>query len=142
MLPIVRVLAMVSFAATKLRVRPAASTVWYSFDRCPAPTKFHQLTCSHCPNRRASELVRNTSSRVTKCASSWGGTVEPLRLSIRYLRRPLTVSTCSGSGPIPKMKPSARPPPRRNFPPVALTRLSPTVPPRYGIRRIVFGTWW
>ena len=37
MLPIVRVLATVSLAATRLRVRPAASTFWYSFDRLGGP---------------------------------------------------------------------------------------------------------
>ena len=66
MLPIVRVLATVSLAATRLRVSPAASTFWYSSDLLSAPTKSHQLTCSHWPNRRSSQLVRNTSSRSTK----------------------------------------------------------------------------
>ena len=66
MLPIVRVLARVSFAATRLRVSPAASTRWYSRDLEPAPTKFHQLTFSHWPSRRSSQLVRKTSSRSTK----------------------------------------------------------------------------
>jgi hypothetical protein len=66
MLPIVRVLATVSLAATRLRVRPAASTFWYSFDRLSAPTKSHQLTFSHCPRRRASQLVAKTSTRSLK----------------------------------------------------------------------------
>ena len=62
----VRVLAMVSLAATRLRVRPAARIFWYGVDRFAAPTKSHQLTFSHCPSRRSSQLVRKTSSRSTK----------------------------------------------------------------------------
>ena len=49
MLPMVRVLASVSFAATRLRVSPAARTFWYSAERLAAPTKSHQLTFSHWP---------------------------------------------------------------------------------------------
>ena len=66
MLPIVRVLATVSLAATRLRVRPAASTFWYSSDRLAAPTKSHQLWCSHWPKRRSSQLVTKTITRSTK----------------------------------------------------------------------------
>ncbi len=40
MLPIVRVLATVSFAATRLRVRPAARTFWYSAD---LPSALHEV---------------------------------------------------------------------------------------------------
>ena len=47
MLPIVRVLATVSLAATRLRVRPAASTFWYSADLVSALMKSHHETCSH-----------------------------------------------------------------------------------------------
>ena len=49
MLPIVRVLATVSLAATRLRVRPAARIFWYAGDLVSALTKSHQLTFSHRP---------------------------------------------------------------------------------------------
>ena len=49
MLPIVRVLATVSFAATRLRVRPRAISFLYSSDLPSARTKSHQVVCSHCP---------------------------------------------------------------------------------------------
>ena len=62
MLPIVRVLATVSFAATRLRVSPAAISFLYCSDLPSALMKSHQLTCSHWPKRRSSQLVTNTSS--------------------------------------------------------------------------------
>ncbi len=66
MFPIVRVLALRSLAATTARVRPRARTFWYSADLPSARMKSHQLTCSHCPKRRSSQLVTNTIRRSTK----------------------------------------------------------------------------
>ena len=49
MLPIVRVLATVSLAATSERVRPRAMTFLYSADWLSARTKSHHEVCSHWP---------------------------------------------------------------------------------------------
>ena len=49
MLPIVRVEATVSFAATSERVSPRATTFWYSAERLAAPMKSHHGTYSHSP---------------------------------------------------------------------------------------------
>ncbi len=49
MLPIVRVEATVSFAATSERVRPLAMIFWYSGERLSAPMKSHHGTYSHWP---------------------------------------------------------------------------------------------
>lgn len=72
MLPMVRVLAISSLAATRARVRPRAATVWYSLERCSALTKSHQEVCSHWPRRRSSQLDRKTMMRVAKYVASTG----------------------------------------------------------------------
>ena len=66
MFPIVRVLATCSFAATSERVRPRAMIARYSSEKSSARTKSHQVTFSHSPKRRSSQLVTKTSSRLTK----------------------------------------------------------------------------
>ena len=144
MLPIVRVLAISSFAATSARVRPRAATVWYSGDRSAAPTKSHHDSCSHSPNRRSSQLERKTTIRVAKYVASTGDRNRPPSISFVMNRtRASGVARCRGSGIRPNRFWSSRPPERGNSGNPASTRLSTTpfwLEPN-GIRAIVSGMW-
>ncbi len=144
MLPIVRVLAISSLAATSARVRPRAATVWYSASRSSARTKSHHDVLSHWPNRRSSQLERKTINRVAKYAASVGEIIDPPTSSLTMKRRSASgVARWRGSGMSPKRFWSSRPPARGNSGTPAPTRLSKTpfslVP--NGIRAIVSGMW-
>jgi hypothetical protein len=106
--------------------------------------KSHQLTCSHWPKRRSSQLVRKTMIRSAKYAASCGGSPCPPAASRRIRCIPSGVRTSLGSGATPNTVPSARPPVRGDLVSSALSRLSqtPFALPGNGMRRIESGTWW
>ena len=65
-------------AATSVRVSPSARNFRYAAERRSAPTKSHQLCCSHCSKRRSSQLVSSVSSRSTNSALLLRRDAEPV----------------------------------------------------------------